>query len=164
MIQHCTILFSSNWAPIFFLFSNALGMLFPLWDSNEYVPIRKRHWMRWKLWCFSFQVVSKHLSLPCVFSSVKAPEERKAKTRLWTEQAGLYCTRCKYSGYFLGCKCSVAGTISLPVCTVATTLQTQSLHGKPECLKPGFLPACCIKPGTRFTSARVKPRQGSSGA
>lgn len=37
MILHCTILFPLiTWACIFVLFSSALGMLLPLWDSNEY--------------------------------------------------------------------------------------------------------------------------------
>lgn len=124
MILHCTILFPLiTWACIFFLFSNALGMLLPLWDSNEYIPISKRHWMQWRLqWFFFFFFFKLSASIfPCpISSSVKAPEERRqAKTRTWMEQTEPYCTRWKYLGwYFLGCKCSEAGTVSLPVCTV----------------------------------------------
>lgn len=50
-------------------------------------------------------------------------------------------------------------------CLFALLLQhctLESLHSKPGCLKLSFLPACCLTPGARFTSACVKPTQGNS--
>lgn len=105
MILPCTILFPLiTWACIFFLFSNALGMLLPLWDSNEYIPISKCHWMQWRLQCFFFSLSCQPSVFPCsVSSSAKAPgERRKSKTRMLMEETGPYCTRWKYLGICCG--------------------------------------------------------------
>lgn len=120
MILHCTILLSSNWAPIFFLFSNALGMLFPLWDG-EYIPIRKMNAME-----AFFNLSASTFPYP-MSSLLWSHREKGQKPKSKCEWNKPYCTRCKCSGYLLGCKCSVTGAISLLVCTVATTLHTWKL-------------------------------------
>lgn len=110
---------------------------------------------------FSFSFELSASIFPCpISSSVNAPRERRnAKTRMWLEQTGPYCTRWNYLGwYFLGCKCSEAGTVSLP--GLHCSLQhcrLESLHSNPECLKPiFFFPACCLnKSGTQLASMHV---------
>lgn len=117
-----------------------------------------RYWMQWRLQCFFFKLSTSIFPCP-IFSSAKAPEERrKAKTRMWVEQTGPYCTRQRYLGwYFLGCKCSEAGTVSLPVCIVPyNTADLKACIAIQNVLNLVFFPACCLnKPGTRLASIHV---------
>ena len=160
MILHGTILFPLiTWACIFFLFSNALGMLLPLWDSNEYIAISKRHWMQWRLQCFFFfQVVSKHLPLPNILfcESTRREEESQNQNVNGTNWALLHQMELFsmiFSGLWVlwGRDCFFACLhCSLQHCRL------ESLHSNPECLKPSFLPACCLsKPGTTLASICV---------
>lgn len=148
---------SSNWAPIFFLFSNALGMLFPLWDG-EYIPIRKRHWMQWRhfLTCQQAPFLT-----PCLpFCEVTRRKDRSQNQNV--NGTNLIVPDASVQDIFLVVSALSQGPFP---CLFALLLQhctLESLHSKPECLKLSFLSACCLTPGARFTSACVKPMQGNS--
>lgn len=148
---------SSNWAPIFFLFSNALGMLFPLWDG-EYIPIRKRHWMQWR---HSLPCQQAPFLIPCLpFCEVTRRKDRSQNQNV--NGTNLIVPDASVQDIFLVVSALSQGPFP---CLFALLLQhctLESLHSKPECLKLSFLSACCLTPGTRFTSACVKPMQGNS--